>query len=243
MPRTIIRYDDSGPPQWGVLFGRIIAPLRVDVPGTGELLSGHWEWLWSIDASQATVARESVRLLSPVTKNQQFICQGVNYRSHIAESGLRVEDFPFNTIFTKAPSCITSADARVVRPPHVRLLDYEIELGLVLQRDLPSGTRVGTDDLHTWLTGVTIVNDLSHLAPPEQRLEALDEALLPRCVPLGWVAIVRPDRCVLAEGPVSRIEELLQRALERVMPSTSAAFTASPSPSARWNRWSAQDVA
>ena len=55
-----------------------------------------------------------------------------------------------------------------------------------------------------------------HLAPPERRLEALDEALLPRRVPLGWVAIVRPDRCVLAEGPAAQVETLLKRALSLV---------------------------
>jgi 3-(3-hydroxy-phenyl)propionate hydroxylase len=55
-----------------------------------------------------------------------------------------------------------------------------------------------------------------HLAPPERRLEALDEALLPRKVPLGWVALVRPDRCVMAEGPVDRTNELLRQALERL---------------------------
>jgi 2-keto-4-pentenoate hydratase/2-oxohepta-3-ene-1,7-dioic acid hydratase in catechol pathway len=79
----------------------------------------------------------------------------------VEESGLRVENFPFNTIFTKAPSCITAADAPVARPAHVRLLDYEIELGLVLRRDVPAGTHVRSDDLAPWLAGVTIVDDLS----------------------------------------------------------------------------------
>ena len=46
-------------------------------------------------------------------------------------------------------------------PRHVQLLDYEIELGLVLRRRLPAGTQVGRDDLPHWLAGVTIVNDLS----------------------------------------------------------------------------------
>ncbi|MDN3922916.1 bifunctional 3-(3-hydroxy-phenyl)propionate/3-hydroxycinnamic acid hydroxylase [Roseateles violae] len=57
-----------------------------------------------------------------------------------------------------------------------------------------------------------------HLAPAARRLEALDEALLPRKVPLGWVAIVRPDRCVLAEGPVAEVEALLRKALALVAP-------------------------
>lgn len=58
-----------------------------------------------------------------------------------------------------------------------------------------------------------------HLAAPENRLEALDEALLPRKVPLGWVAIVRPDRCVMAEGPISEVQAILTQALKLVAPS------------------------
>ena len=161
MSRTIIRYADNGSPRWGVQFGQLIAPLNIDAPSTGELLSHHWPALWAAEPSQASVRLDRVQLLPPVTTNQQFICQGINYRSHIAESGLRVEDFPFNTIFTKAPSCITAADAPVVRPAHVQLLDYEIELGLVLRRPLPAGTQVGLGELSDWLAGVTIVNDLS----------------------------------------------------------------------------------
>ena len=161
MSRTIIRYAESGTPHWGVQFGQLIAPLEVEAASTGELLSRYWDLLWAIEPESATLALKRVTLLSPVTQHQQFICQGVNYRSHIAESGLRLEDFPFNTIFTKAPSSITAANAPVVRPAHVHLLDYEIELGLVLRAAVPAGTLVGTGDLHKWLAGVTIVNDLS----------------------------------------------------------------------------------
>ena len=161
MPRTLIRYTANGASHWGVQFEQVIAPLPVDAASTAELLTRHWEQIWSVSPAQATLGRDSVRLLSPVTNNQQFICQGVNYSSHVKESGLSVDDFPFNTIFTKAPSCITAADAPVACPPHVRLLDYEIELGLVLRRDLPPGTQVRPDDLAPWLAGITIVNDLS----------------------------------------------------------------------------------
>lgn len=161
MPRTLLRYIADGAPQWGVQFGPNIAPLRVDAIGTGRLLTEHWDRIWSVGPDEAVLPRDRVRLLAPVTPDQQFICQGVNYRSHVAESGLKLSDFPFNTIFTKAPSCITAADAAVVRPRHVELLDYEIELGLVMRRDLPAGATVGADDLGSWVAGVTIVNDLS----------------------------------------------------------------------------------
>jgi len=102
-----------------------------------------------------------VRVLPPVTGNQQFLCQGVNYESHVRESGLDPADLPFNTIFAKAPSCLSGPYDEVVRPPHVRLLDYEIELGLVLGRDLGAGTEVHAERLHEVLAGVTIVNDIS----------------------------------------------------------------------------------
>jgi 2-keto-4-pentenoate hydratase/2-oxohepta-3-ene-1,7-dioic acid hydratase in catechol pathway len=161
MARTVIRYAANGSSQWGVQFGQVIAPLPVDAASTGELLTRYWEEIWAVPSAQATIRRDSVRLLPPVTGDQQFICQGVNYSSHVQESGLRVDDLPFNTIFTKAPSCITAADAPVARPRHVQLLDYEIELGLVLRRDLPAGTQVRPDDLAPWLAGITIVNDLS----------------------------------------------------------------------------------
>lgn len=165
MPRTLIRYtandDASATPAWGVSFGSAIAPLGVGDLSTGRLLTDHWDRIWSLPPAQATLPRARVRLLAPVTTDQQFICQGINYRSHVEESGLQLSQFPFNTLFTKAPSCITAADAPVVRPAHVRLLDYEIELGLVLRRSLPAGARVSADDLGQWLGGVTIVNDLS----------------------------------------------------------------------------------
>jgi 3-(3-hydroxy-phenyl)propionate hydroxylase len=57
-----------------------------------------------------------------------------------------------------------------------------------------------------------------HLASPERRLEALDETLLPKRVPLDWVFIVRPDRCVMAEGPIEQVQALLDQALKHLSP-------------------------
>ncbi len=161
MSRTLIRFHDEHTTRWAVQFGSRLAVLPISADSTGELLSQHWDTIWSVKENEASVNRDSVRLCAPVTTNQQFICQGVNYRSHVEESGLKISNFPFNTIFTKAPSCITAADAAVVRPAHVKLLDYEVELGVVLRRSLPPGITVRPNELGQWLAGVTIVNDLS----------------------------------------------------------------------------------
>lgn len=161
MPRSLVHCLYQNQPRWGVQFGAQLALLDTVADSTGEVLEQHWNDIWHLPASAATVAMADVQLLAPVTRNQQLVCQGVNYRSHVQESGLRLSDFPFNTLFTKAASSLTSADAQVVCPAHVRLLDYEIELGLVLRRSLPEGTVVEPEGLHRWLAGVTIVNDLS----------------------------------------------------------------------------------
>ncbi|OWJ98614.1 fumarylacetoacetate hydrolase [Pseudomonas sp. A46] len=148
-------------PRWGVVFGRKVAPLDGSYATTADLIRNGREAARQLRPDQATLDLDSLRILPPVTSNQQFICQGVNYESHVRESGLDPKNFPFNTIFTKAPSCISGPYDDVVRPAHVKLLDYEIELGLVLARDLVPGEVVTPDSLHEVLAGVTIVNDVS----------------------------------------------------------------------------------
>jgi 3-(3-hydroxy-phenyl)propionate hydroxylase len=85
-------------------------------------------------------------------------------------------------------------------------------------------THLRPDRLHRWQSAGGRVwqwcqrAQAQHLAPADRRLEALDEALLPRRVPLGWVFIVRPDRCVMAEGPVEQAQELLDQVLRCLAP-------------------------
>jgi 2-keto-4-pentenoate hydratase/2-oxohepta-3-ene-1,7-dioic acid hydratase in catechol pathway len=63
--------------------------------------------------------------------------------------------------FTKASSCIVPADAAIIRPPHVRLLDYEIELGLVMKRGWDGPQDITEGNLADWIGGLVIVNDVT----------------------------------------------------------------------------------
>jgi 2-keto-4-pentenoate hydratase/2-oxohepta-3-ene-1,7-dioic acid hydratase in catechol pathway len=103
----------------------------------------------------------AVELLSPITRNQQLICQGANYRSHMLESGLDPNEKALNMIFRKASSSIVPATSDVVRPAHVRLLDYEIELGVVLGADVTGAKTFMAADLHEVIAVIVIVNDYS----------------------------------------------------------------------------------
>lgn len=166
MTTAVVRFQPkagpaSSPPQWGVLFDRRITVLATQAITTGDFVRHARDQARRATREQATLSLDDVKLLSPVTSNQQFICQGVNYESHVRESGLDKKNFPFNTIFTKASSCITGPLDDVIRPRHVQLLDYEIELGLVLSDDLLKPREVRADRLHEVLAGLTIVNDVS----------------------------------------------------------------------------------
>jgi 2-keto-4-pentenoate hydratase/2-oxohepta-3-ene-1,7-dioic acid hydratase in catechol pathway len=77
------------------------------------------------------------------------------------ESGMDPDAKKFNMLFTKATSCIVAADSPVVKPAHVRFLDYEIELGLVLKKNVTSRCLITEADLHEYIAGAVIVNDYS----------------------------------------------------------------------------------
>lgn len=161
MAIQVVRYEGTPSPMWGVVHGKRVAPLAGFYPTTQDFILNGANEARSVLIEEAVVPIESLRLLSPITSNQQFICQGINYASHVRESGLDPKAIPFNTIFTKAASCLTGPDSDVLKPPHVKLLDYEVELGLVIGRPIAQPLTVRSHQLHEYLAGVTIVNDVS----------------------------------------------------------------------------------
>ncbi|MFN8531551.1 MAG: fumarylacetoacetate hydrolase family protein [Anaerolineae bacterium] len=64
-------------------------------------------------------------------------------------------------IFMKADSSLCGAHDAVICPPRVKLLDYEIELGLVIGREISTPVEVTPENLHEFVAGITITNDIS----------------------------------------------------------------------------------
>ena len=102
-----------------------------------------------------------ITLLSPVTAPCRVICQGANYRQHMVESGLNPDEKAFNMFFEKSDASVAPPVGEVVRPSHVRLLDYEIELGLVMGAAVTAGRPVTPEDLSGLIFGLVIANDIS----------------------------------------------------------------------------------
>ncbi|MBD9578161.1 fumarylacetoacetate hydrolase family protein [Pseudomonas sp. BGr12] len=160
MPVHLVRFEHQNETRWGVLRQGRISPLPDRYASTGELIRQvPVEELCELRGDE--LALDAVKLLSPITRDQQFVCQGANYRQHMIESGMDPDAKHFNMIFTKAQSCIVAADSDLIKPRQVRFLDYEIELGLVLRREITGKVAVSDANLHEFIAGVVIVNDYS----------------------------------------------------------------------------------
>jgi 2-keto-4-pentenoate hydratase/2-oxohepta-3-ene-1,7-dioic acid hydratase in catechol pathway len=61
----------------------------------------------------------------------------------------------------KASGSIIGPHADIVRPQHVRFLDYEVEIGLVVGRDIPVGTNITEAGLADFIAGLVVTNDVS----------------------------------------------------------------------------------
>lgn len=160
MALNVARVEAAGRTLWAVDSPQGLRRLTGGYPTTRAF----FEQGGPEDAARATTQGEAVtadRILSPVTQDAQFICQATNYASHVKEVGGDPAHIVHNVIFTKASSCIVPANADIIRPRHVRLLDYEIELGLVLKRSFTGPEIITEATLADWIGGLVIVNDVT----------------------------------------------------------------------------------
>ena len=82
-------------------------------------------------ANADTVAVDSLTLISPVTRPCRVIAQMTNFASHVKDAGMDPSSVPL-TFFRKASASINGPFDDIVKPAHVKLLDYEVEVGLVI---------------------------------------------------------------------------------------------------------------
>ncbi|MCB1319791.1 MAG: fumarylacetoacetate hydrolase family protein, partial [Leptospiraceae bacterium] len=157
-----LKESKSEKSHWGVLTATGIAPLAGDYKNLRTLLKKGQDAARSLAAKdRGTVPLEDVRLLSPVSAPCQIICQGKNYAAHIKETGVRPEDKTYNMFFRKAYSALSPAEGEIIKPNEVQLLDYEIELGLIVGRRITGPVKVTPQNLHEYIAAVVIANDIS----------------------------------------------------------------------------------
>ena len=135
-------------------------PVDAELPSTAELLTnGVGIVRVAASAGAGGVPAERLSLLSPVTTPCRVVAQAVNYRSHAQDAG--VGDDPPPVFFRKSSASVSAPTGEVIWPAHVRLLDYELEVGLVMGHRLPIGAAVTEANLPNYVAAVVMCNDFS----------------------------------------------------------------------------------
>ena len=112
--------------------------------------------LRAIDPSQLPVVARPGRMAPPWSGMGKFICVGLNYADHAAESGLPVPAEP--VLFTKHTSTVVGCNDPVVLPQGSVKTDWEVELGVVIGR---TARYVSEADALGHVAGYCVVNDVS----------------------------------------------------------------------------------
>ena len=158
----VIRFKESEEVvRWGIVENNLVMPLSTHYASHRDLMDAFSDNPTSLQFStEVAVPLETLQLLSPVTSDVQIFCQGLNYASHREEGGVKTGKGQ-NLIFTKPPSSICGPRDDIIRPANCQLLDYEVELALVLKRDVPADTEITNENLLDYVGGFTLANDVS----------------------------------------------------------------------------------
>jgi 2-keto-4-pentenoate hydratase/2-oxohepta-3-ene-1,7-dioic acid hydratase in catechol pathway len=158
----LLRYGVAGREKPGVLAPdgtvRDLSDVIPDVAGE-SLLPEAIERLRKIELGKLPPVNESRRLGPCVGNVGKFICIGLNYSDHVAESGMPVPREPI--LFMKATSAICGPNDDVVILRGSEKTDWEVELGVVIGK--PAKYVTQTDAL-SHVAGYCVINDLSERA-------------------------------------------------------------------------------
>ena len=99
---------------------------------------------------------DSARLLPPVGPHCKCICVGLNYASHIAESGLETPTHPM--LFAKFPSALIGPTDDIPLPQVSPMIDWECELAVVIGKRVHRADEREAADA---IGGFTLMNDVS----------------------------------------------------------------------------------
>jgi 2-keto-4-pentenoate hydratase/2-oxohepta-3-ene-1,7-dioic acid hydratase in catechol pathway len=177
------------------------AKIATSATSTRELLADR-EAVEAAARSAHTVPAGGLTLLSPVTAPCRVVAQMANYASHAKDVGLDPKTLPLS-FFRKSSGSISGPGDDVITPEHVRLLDYEAEIGLVIGRELPVGAM--TADWTSYVAGLVVANDISARDVQLVKTQFYESKSYPTFTPLG------PRLVLLEPEELRRFEDLRVR--------------------------------
>jgi acylpyruvate hydrolase len=189
----LITYRTDDGTRAGLVHGTEVTPLAS--PDVGAVLAAaaaaELSPAEAITSGVCASTDEPVALtrldVAPVVTNPgKVLCVGLNYRPHILEMGHAEPDHP--TLFNKwADTLLGPADDLEI-PPEVALLDWEVELVIVIGRAV---RRAGREEAAAAVAGFTVGNDISARDWQNRTSQFLQGKVWERSSPIGpWMVTV-----------------------------------------------------
>ena len=155
----LVRYGNEGAERPGLIDANgVLRDLSAHIPDIdGRMLNdASLERLRALDTEALPAVDGSPRFAPVVGNIGKFLCIGLNYSDHAAETGAAIPEHPI--LFFKANSAIVGANDDVIMPRGSTHTDWEVELGVVI------GTTtkyVSKQEALSHVAGYCIVNDVS----------------------------------------------------------------------------------
>jgi len=196
MTISVLRTADA----WWVYTATGAAKIATGATTTGALLADRAA-IAAAASDTTTVPVDSLNLLSPVTAPCRVVAQMTNYASHVKDAGMEPASIPL-TFFRKSSASITGPSDAIVKPSHVRFLDYEVEIGLVIGTDIPVGSTIDESNLADYVAGLVVTNDVSARDIQLPQTQFYEAKSYPTFTPVG------PALVLLTAAELKRFGEL-----------------------------------
>jgi len=155
----LLRYGNAGSERPGLLDSngklRDLSAHVTDIDGD-TLQPATLDALRQLDPHSLPLVSGEPRLGACVTRSGKFICIGLNYADHAAETGAEIPKEP--VVFSKWTSAIVGPNDDVEIPRDSVKTDWEVELGVVIGT---GGRYISEADAMAHVAGYCVINDVS----------------------------------------------------------------------------------
>lgn len=155
----LLRYGPLGQEKPGIIDNegniRCLAAVANDINGAA-LSADNLAKVKTLDLSSLPLVEGNPRYGACVGNVGKFLCIGLNYADHAAESGMPIPAEP--EVFTKATSAISGPNDDIIKPKNSDKLDWEVELAIVIGKH---ASYVDEKDALDYIAGYCVCNDVS----------------------------------------------------------------------------------
>lgn len=154
----LLRHGEKGQEKPAILDidGKIRDLFNIVKDINGHTLETELDKIAALDLQQLPVVDADVRIGACVGDIGKFICIGLNYADHAAESGADIPSEP--VVFAKWTSAVVGPNDDIEIPRGSEKTDWEVELGVVIGK---SGRYIERNDAMNYVAGYCVVNDIS----------------------------------------------------------------------------------